>query len=153
MFKICEVCGKAFEVNEKIVTERRRKYCSEECAKKVHLKQIRSYSTAHRKPPKNVECVICGKVFLTNRPLKVTCGPECQHKRKNALRNERRHTQAEIYKEEQRGEAVQARKQKQIASVEDMQRQAREAGMSYGQYTAMLYMQKEGMRNGNKTRC
>lgn len=148
MYKICEVCGKAFEVNEKIITERRRKYCSEECAKKVHLKQIHSYSTAHRKPPKNVECVICGKIFLTNRPQKVTCGPECQHLRKNMLEKERRHSQTKIYKEEQRAEAAQVRKQKRIETVWEVRKKAEEAGMSYGQYVAMLYMQKEGMRNG-----
>lgn len=145
MFKMCEVCEKLFEVDEKNVNERRRKYCGEECAKKVHLKQIRSYSTAHRKEPINVECSICGKIFLTNRPLKVTCSPECQHKRKKRLERERLHRQTQIYKEEQRAEAVQVRKQKRISSVEDIQRKAREAGMSYGQYTAMLYMKREGM--------
>lgn len=145
MFKICGECGKAFEVNEKIVTERRRKYCGEECAKTAQLKRIHLHSTAHRKPPNNVECAICGKIFLTNRPSKVTCSPECQHKRKSLLEKERWHSQTKIYKEEQRAETVQVRKQKRIASVEDIQRKAREAGMSYGQYTALLYMKREGM--------
>ena len=145
MFKICGVCGKAFEVNEKIKTEKRRKYCSEGCAQTEKNKRIRAYKAAHRKPENNVECVICGKIFLTNRSLKVTCGPDCQHKRKAILEKERAHRQTQIYKEERIAEAAQVRKQKRIAPIEDIQQKAREAGMSYGQYTAMLYMKKEGM--------
>ena len=148
MFKICGVCGKAFEVNEKIKTEKRRKYCSEECAQTEKTNRIRAYRKAHQKPPKNVECVICGKIFLTNRSLKVTCSPECQHKRKAILEKDRAHRQTQIYKEERIAEAAQVRKQKKIEETWEVQAKAEEAGMSYGQYVAMLYMQKERAKNG-----
>jgi hypothetical protein len=39
-------------------------------------------------------------------------------------------------------------KQNKIATVEEVQKKAREAGMSYGQYMAMLYMQERGIGNG-----
>ncbi len=146
--KICEVCGTKFEVNEKIITERRRKYCCDDCAKIAQSKHISSYKVAHRKPPENVECAICGKIFLTNNPRIVTCSLECQQERKKRLERERLHRQTKIYKVEQRAEAAQIRKQKRIATVEDMQKKAREAGMSYGQYTALLYMQEGRTRNG-----
>ena len=80
----------------------------------------------------NKICVICGKEFEPHGPA-ITCGKQCSiiNKRKND----------KLYKKRQR--IIRGRKTSNTTGIVDMNNKARELGMSYGQYSAMLMMQKE----------
>lgn len=71
---ICIQCGK--EVSGNL----HKKYCSEKCRyeydKETKLRRIRAEYVPV--PLKQVECVVCGKVFETNR--RKTCSAKCQKK-------------------------------------------------------------------------
>lgn len=156
MFKICGICGKVFEVDEKNINERRRKYCGEECAKTAQAERIHAYSVTHRKPGKNAICVVCGKPFMTNRPHKVTCGPDCQYERNKMLARENAHRKTKKYLAEQAAIPKlepPPRKQKKVESIEEVQRKARELGMSYGQYMAMVQCQRMQEERGKHGRA
>lgn len=153
MYKICGKCGKAFEVDDKDRNARKRKYCGIECAEAVKSERIRAYSKAHRKPPKSVICAICGKSFLTSRPHQVTCSPECNYERSKALARESAHKKtkkylAELAAMQEPEPKPQPREQKKVEPIEEVQRKARELGMSYGQYMAMVQCQR--MREARK---
>lgn len=89
----------------------------------------------------NVVCKICGKQFTANTARKTLCSEEC--KRENRIKNATEHNKK--MKEIRRN----ARKEKeQRKTIVDIAVMARQAGMSYGQYSAMLMLQKESRANG-----
>ena len=149
MIKICVHCNKPFEVDDLDRNRNRRRYCSVECSDFAKYERDRYYRLNGKKPPRNVECEICGKVFLTHLAQKVTCSPECKKERSRRLSYGWNRARREGIKNGTRpAPGRNMPKQKLVETVEEVQKKAREAGMSYGKYTAMLYMQKEGMRNG-----
>lgn len=149
MIKICVLCGKPFEVDNLDRNRNRRRYCSLDCADTAAYQRKKDYAENGKKKARNVECEICGKIFLTSHAQKVTCGPECKKERSRRLVYGWNQARREAIKNGTRPAPERNKpKQKKVETVEDIQRKAREAGMSYGQYTALLYMQKEGMRNG-----
>lgn len=84
----------------------------------------------------NKICVICGKEFEPHGPA-ITCGKECSIINKKMKQRKR----YKLYKERQR--IIRGRKTSNTTGIVDMNNKARELGMSYGQYSAMLMMQKE----------
>lgn len=143
MIKICVHCNKAFEVDDSDRNRNRRKYCGFYCEEEARRVRVKEYKMNGRKPQRNVKCEICGKVFLTHLAEKVTCGRECQHERSKRLSREYDRSRREAilngtYVKPERKRA----QQNKIATVEEVQKKAKEAGMSYGQYMAMLYMQE-----------
>lgn len=149
MIKICVVCNKPFEVDDLDRNRNRKKYCSFDCEDTARNERNKEYRKKGKKPMRNVECEICGKVFLTHLSHKVTCGRECQHERSKRLSRENGKLRREailngtLPKPERKKP-----KQKKVESIVELSRKAKEAGMSYGQYMAQIYMQKEGMRSG-----
>lgn len=88
----------------------------------------------------NVVCKICGKEFIAHTALRKLCSDEC--KRENNIINATEHNKK--IKEIKEN----AKKEKeQRATIVDIAVKARKAGMTYGQYTAMLMMQKEREAN------
>lgn len=73
------------------------------------------------------KCELCGTEFLTNYAQKRYCSDAC--------RAEAKRTQSLHYKE-------QKKKKKKESSFVEINRKAREAGMSYGKYVAMLHMEE-----------
>lgn len=158
MYKICGKCGKAFEVDDKDRNARKRKYCGIECAEEVRAERVRAYVDTHRKPEKPVMCLVCGKVFMTRHSKRITCGPECNYERNKALARENAHRKtkkylAELAAMQEPEPKPKPREQKKVESIEEIQRRARESGMSYGQYMAMIQcekMQEERAKHGRK---
>lgn len=144
MIKICAICNTPFEVGEWDANRATRKYCGEKCATRAAYERKKEYALHGKKPMVNVKCEVCGKIFLTAYSRKVVCSLECQ--------DERRKIRAKFYGKRRR-EAIkngthpskQKKAQIKVETVVEVQKKAREAGMSYGQYMARLYMQ-EGRR-------
>ena len=67
--KTCEVCGKTFVVCTAHNQSRDRKTCSPECS-------MIARSQKH-KPPTDLTCAICGKIFHNKNLKTKTCSPEC----------------------------------------------------------------------------
>lgn len=147
MIKICVICKKEFHVDDLDRNRNRRKYCSIDCEDTARNERHKELRKNRKKPPRNVECEVCGKIFLTHLSQKVTCSPECQHERSKRISRENCRLRREailngtLPKPERK-------KQKKVETIMDIQRKAKEAGMSYGQYMAQRYMQERGMRNG-----
>lgn len=147
MIKICATCGKEFEVETSDRNRDRRRYCGIECAEKGAYERRKQYAKYGRKPMFNVECQYCGKIFLTNMERKTTCSLECSYQRSLIRQRENGRKRREAIREGLLPRPSKP-KQKKVATVEEVQKKAREAGMSYGQYMAQLYMQERGMRSG-----
>lgn len=78
-----------------------------------------------------VKCKVCGKEFVTRTKIKQLCSEECAKiNAKNNFKNF----------EERRKEERQ--KKDKGTTLTEMAVKAKELGMTYGQYSAMLYMQK-----------
>ena len=78
-----------------------------------------------------ITCKICGKVFASKIGNKKCCSDECA--KENARRN------AKLCDERKK---LQPKKEKKL-TVTQIAVMAKEAGMSYGQYSAMLSLRKE----------
>lgn len=83
-------------------------------------------------------CKICGKEFTTETYSVKCCSPECR--KVNVKINK------ELYRERQKMQPKKPKKEKKL-TVTDMAAKARELGMSYGQYTAMLWLQERKVQS------
>ena len=70
------------------------------------------------------KCVICGKAFIYNSGRKITCSDKCSAERNRISTVE--------YQRQQR-----RKKKKAKSTLLEIQKKAREAGMSYGMYMAV----------------
>lgn len=125
--KKCEWCGKEFEDETG-----HRKYCNNDCSYEANKESIKRLQAEKRQYKKmfNAECLICHKVFLTNRHRQKTCSLECQAERMKELhkKNYANHKIRQRLKKE-REEA-----QKKVETIAEIQRKARAMGISYGRY-------------------
>ena len=108
----CECCGGEFVPRKKTS-----KYCSRECVNNARR-------GVNYNKPRERQCAHCGAMFTAGIHNKVYCSKKCyvDINRKS--------------KSKPKG------KKPKIKSIAQMQREAREHGMSYGQYEAYLEMQK-----------
>lgn len=83
----------------------------------------------------NVACKICGKEFIAHTARRKLCSDEC--KRENNIINATAHG---LKMKEIRENAKKEKEQRE--TIVDIAIRARQAGMSYGQYSAMLEMRK-----------
>lgn len=117
----CKCCGKPFEPLS-VVQE----YCSKECRMIVNRERAKvnqkKYREGYVKPIK--KCAYCGSDFVYNIHNKQYCSKECAYAFK--LKSE---------KEERKAHKTKPKKGK---TVRDIAREAREHGMTYGKYVAML---------------
>ena len=150
MIKICVMCGKAFEVDDKDRNRNRRRFCGIDCAEQGAYQRKRVYAKSGKDRARDVKCAVCGKIFRTSYSQKVTCSSDCKHERANMLSRER----GRALREAVRNGTMQAperKKAKKVEPIHDFNRKAREMGMSYWQYDMYLRLQamrKEGMKNG-----
>lgn len=82
-------------------------------------------------------CPICGKEFLTKIKKTKYCSEEC--------RREKERRRAIKQWEEKKAEQQKKKKEKHIPQLDELNRRAREAGMTYGKYMAEKY--KERLKN------
>ena len=132
--------------------EKRRKYCSDFCRGQAINKMARERIRVGKRTY-NVECEICGKIFLTNRSTNKTCGPECHHKRELRVKRENHRKFREAMKEGNEIKRGMPKKQKKVESLTEVQRKAQAAGMTYGKYMEMQFLkqlEEERERNGNQ---
>jgi len=108
--KVCEWCGKSYEVKPKYASQSR--FCSDECRHRSkghkpmeeYLKELEQQKEetarikeAERKARiKTKACTECGETFKTIQPNQLTCSKECSRLRKNRLK---RHYKEERYNE------------------------------------------------------
>ena len=121
----CKCCGKTFER-----LHASQKYCSPECCSIVNLDRSKK-NWAKNFKPKEVErvCVYCGKTFINVGHKRKYCSQEC----------------SDVMKKTQTKEAqnnAKRKPRKKSTSLRDMAKEAREHGMTYGQYVAKIEMQK-----------
>ncbi len=79
---------------------------------------------------KILRCEFCGKGFYTNNRITKYCSPACRYKARDEKKKEREQAQ---------------RNQIKNFSLNETNRLARAAGMSYGKYVAEMY--KERLKN------
>lgn len=125
-------CGKQFDVSDTNHNEQRRIYCSDECRSIAWSEKAKERMKVGKRTY-NVECEICGKIFLTNRSINKTCSKECHYER------EKRVKRSNYYKQKERMEkelvpVVVKQPQKKIETLTEVQRKAQAMGMSYGKY-------------------
>lgn len=117
MIKTCEHCKKVFEtdISKQI-------YCSKKCS-------VDDYREKHRKEKEKIikKCVICGEVFEADRETAVCCSEHCR-----AIRKKLRE-QAKTPK----------RKTTNTQKLVEDAKKAREAGLTYGQWQARQYTERE----------
>jgi hypothetical protein len=144
------MCNKEFYVDDLDRNRNRRKYCSIDCEDTARNERQREIRKNGKKPPRNVECEICGKIFLTHLSQKVTCSPECKDERHKRIVNANNRARREailngtLPKPERK-------KQKKVETLAERNRKAREMGMTYGEYDKYLRIQamrKEREQNG-----
>lgn len=140
MFKKCEFCGKLFEVDEKNKDERRRKYCSDLCNRDMQNERSRERAR-NGKSVYNTECEVCGKIFITPYPHKVTCSPECQRDRHKKILRENNRIRREAIANGTLPKP-ERKKRKKVETIEEIQRKARELGMTYRKYVEMIQIQQ-----------
>ena len=75
--RTCIICGKQFESYHS-----RKNTCSKECAVIKDRQRVREYAYKKRQlkgppPLRPAVCPICGKVFETPHPRKISCSPHC----------------------------------------------------------------------------
>lgn len=80
---------------------------------------------------KKKTCSICSKTFYTEYPHQRYCSKECGREAHNEQKKERREREKNLANSK--------------LSLDDINRQARAAGMSYGKFVAEMY--KERLRN------
>lgn len=151
MIKICVVCGKAFEVDELDRNRNRRRYCGIDCAESAAYERKRDYTVNGKNKAFDVKCEICGRIFRTSYTQKITCSLECQHERKKRLSRENGRLRREAIKNgtlPPTKPKPERKKQNTVETIEEVQRKARAAGMSYGQYMQAEYIRK--MQEGRK---
>ena len=120
--RTCAVCGKEFTRNGKILT------CSMECAEEYRKRYNRTYIRNNRgaEKLKTMKCPVCGKEFKQIRGNQIVCSSICRKKRTKEM--------------ERKGRTGTVKKRtKQVRkSLIDIEKEAKEAGMSYGKYVAMI---------------
>ena len=83
MEKVCEICGKTFEIQKK----RNQKYCSPECYQKAQKIVRKRYKQSRRKIPLTKICEVCGKEFRPINYLQKYCSDECREVSKMQTNN------------------------------------------------------------------
>lgn len=149
MIKTCAYCGSPFEVDDSNKNEVRRIYCSEFCKGEAANERKREYIRTGKRSY-NVECEICGKIFLTNRSTNKTCGKDCYYIRQKKLKREQYYRSKEAKKNNEVSKSKKT-KQKRIESLTEVQQKAQAAGMTYGKYMEQQFLkqlQEERERNG-----
>lgn len=106
-------------------------------------KLIRRYDKGYRDEElfttyRTIICRVCGKQFDTLSSRKKCCSKEC-------AKQNSKNTQ-KIWWDKQKGIRRTEKKEKK-ATVTDIAVKARELGMSYGQYTAMLWLQERKVQS------
>lgn len=111
---------------------RNRKYCCDDCSYEANKENVKKLQAVKRQVKKmfNVECLVCHKVFLTAHNRQKTCSLECQHKRLNELKK----NNYANYKLRQKLKKEREEAQKKVETIAEIQRKAREMGLSYGKY-------------------
>lgn len=66
--KTCKQCNRAFEDRSRYGSNR---YCSKSCRQKAHSIRMRARGR------RDVKCEVCGDMFETAKPNKVTCSKDC----------------------------------------------------------------------------
>lgn len=131
---VCTICGKTTERKAA-----RQKYCPE-CAAKEKARRQHERAMALKKPTptRREACEMCGKIIEMTFPNQKYC-PECAasitYTRRKKLNREERELEV----------MLQNRRKKQEESKRNMVHivdAARAAGMTYGQYTAMMRMKE-----------
>ena len=137
--KECVICGKLFKS-----TYNMQKTCSFECSLKLsdlakarYIEKAKAKRAAERKTYIK-KCIICGKVFRTNKTRQRTCSQECskEHNRNQS----REHARDRKYQPKPNNEGkkvIKSRKATNIPSVSEIAAEANKLGMSYGKYVAM----------------
>ena len=127
----CVICGKTFESNQY-----QTKFCSQECKKegmRLCSKRAHERIKQWKKERKERPCEICGAIFLPETPRTTQCD-SC---------TTNTYIQSPIYEEGKRKKRISAAQRAKLAKERDRALsekvgKARELGVSYGTYVAML---------------
>lgn len=129
--KECAICGKTFESSQS-----KAKFCSPECKKegmRLCSKRAHERGKQWKKERQERTCEICGAIFLPKTPRTTQCD-SC---------TTNIYIQSPVYEEGKRKKRISAARRAKIAKERDRAlsekaRKAKELGVSYGTYVAML---------------
>lgn len=82
----------------------------------------------------NKTCAYCGKEFETNRKNGRFCSPKCREIIRNESNKQR------YYRKKAEAESIEVKE-----NLAETVQKARNMGMSYGQYKAMIYKKMKGI--------
>lgn len=125
--KVCSVCGKQFETENKLL-----QVCSADCKRERQVMINRWNRKKRREELEKVraesekKCPTCGKIFHSGRSNKIFCCNLCYERDKNMRIAEERRG---VYKKK----PVKPKK-----TLEQLCKEAREHGMDYGNYVVWL---------------
>lgn len=134
--KNCVICGKPFTTRICNVV-----CCSDECkaerirnnARDWQRRRLAAKKAERAKAQVLKKCEICGQEFAPRRPGVFCCSKECSKVR--AREHQKAYLKAAETHKKQEAEKAKKRKPE---SLEAINRKAREAGMTYGQYMVLM---------------
>jgi predicted nucleic acid-binding Zn ribbon protein len=119
----CKYCGKYFEP-----ISIQQSYCSIECRMIVNRERAKVNQKKYREGTRTEKnCACCGNPFVVTTHSRIYCSEECYKSMKAILRKK---------------DKPKRKKKENVTSLRDMAKEAREHGMTYGQYVAKMGMQK-----------
>lgn len=142
---VCPICGTAFTKKQTA-----QKYCSHECYKKAEKQRERKRERDRSKPLTERACKVCGKTFMPTNARHTLCGYECQQV-VNRARYHRRSIAEQLAIEAAAKPAVKKEKPKRpLSPLAQICAEAREKGLSYGQYVANYITPKVELEKAKK---
>lgn len=137
MKKICVICGEEFTT-----TNSQKKSCSHACQDELSRRTTRKWYETHKRgnvkqglPEKR--CLYCNEPYYPNRSDQLYCSRECR-KKDYTLKQKWKGRKSAAQKRKERS------REKKNTGLVDIAKQARAAGLTYGQYVADQY--KRGKR-------
>lgn len=132
----CNICGKTFEV------ERQRRHYCQECKDRIVSEYHDWLEDGARKHLD--KCIVCGKPNHSEGNL--VCGEKCKYyffavTKKYRKSNGMIQKKEPVFSEE-RHQKKPKRKKKALSKLDECIRDARELGMSYGEYVVKRYFER-----------
>ena len=138
----CEICGNEFETNSKAA---RAKYCPE-CSARAFKISAKKHREKEKKwlleETRQITCERCGVVLEDQNNSRRKYCNDCAAAVKREQTYESAQRKKEMLLEERRSpfKGCISKETHRVSQIEEIQKAAQEAGMSYGKYKAMLAM-------------
>lgn len=142
---VCPVCGKTF-----VKKQTAQKYCSHECYKKHEKQRERERERDRAEPLTERQCRVCGKTFMPTNGKHWICSYQCTLINEKARRNGRTIAEQLAIEAAAKPAPKKEKPQRPLSPLAQICAEAREKGLSYGQYVANYITPKVELEKAKK---